>query len=53
MEGGEQWGWAGASGFADPANFITSGAAALACRMPASWRDDCPHEREGADQQSA
>ena len=24
----------------------TSGAAELACRMPASWRADCPHERE-------
>ena len=30
-------------------NTTKGGAGALAWRMPANWRGDCPHEREGAE----
>ena len=33
-----------ALGKAAPATYLISGG--MACRMPASWRGDCPHERE-------
>ena len=41
---GQAWGWAGALGKAAPATYLISGG--MAWRMPASWRGDCPHERE-------
>ena len=42
--GGRLWGEQTRVQVAPPT--ITGGAAGLAGRMPASWRGDCPHERE-------